>query len=62
MVADFPTFKASKALGVFNEERLVDSRVTFVIDKQGTIRHVIDDAQNMERHATESLEVIKSLK
>ncbi|MDO8749647.1 MAG: redoxin domain-containing protein [Dehalococcoidia bacterium] len=61
LVADFPAFAAAKAFGVFNEDRLTDSRVTFVIDKQGIIRHVIDDAQNMERHATESLEALRTL-
>ncbi|MDO8751090.1 MAG: redoxin domain-containing protein [Dehalococcoidia bacterium] len=61
LVADFPAFAAAKAFGVFNEERMTNSRVTFVIDKHGVIRHVIEDAQNMERHATESLEVLKTL-
>ncbi|MBI4199601.1 MAG: redoxin domain-containing protein [Chloroflexi bacterium] len=61
VVADFPTFAAARAFGVFNEDRLADSRVTFVIDRHGVVRHVIEDAQNMERHATESLEVLKKL-
>ncbi len=59
LVGDFPAVAAAKAFGVFVEERLADSRVSFVIDKQGIIRHVIEDAQNMERHATESLEIVK---
>ena len=59
LVADFPAFAAAKAFGVFNEERLADSRVTFVIDKDGVVCHVIEDAQYMERHATESLDVLK---
>ncbi len=61
LVADFPTFAAAKAFGVFNEERLANSRVTFVIDADGVIQHVIEDSQNMERHATESLEVLRKL-
>ncbi|MBI4202552.1 MAG: redoxin domain-containing protein [Chloroflexi bacterium] len=61
VVADFPTFAAAKAFGVFNEERLGDRRTTFVIDKQGVIRHVVDDRPNTEDHATESLEAIKKL-
>jgi len=60
-VADFPTFAGAKAFGVFNEERLANSRVTFVIDKQGVVRHVIEDSQDMERHATESLDALKKL-
>ena len=61
LVADFPTFAAAKAFGVFNEERLANSRVTFVIDKQGIIRHVIQEAPSSEIHATESLEALKKL-
>ena len=61
LVADFPAFAAAKAFGVYNEERMMDSRVTFVIDKQGVIRNVIQDTQNMEDHATESLEFLKTL-
>ncbi len=38
LVADFPAFAAAKAFGVYNEERMTDSRVTFVIDKQGLVR------------------------
>ena len=37
------------------------SRVTYVIDKDGVLRHVIDDPGDMERHANEALEVIKGL-
>ena len=57
--SDFPKYATTKAFGTFNEERVTNSRVTFVIDKQGVIRHVIEDSQDMERHAKESLEVIK---
>lgn len=51
----------AKAFGVFNAERLANSRITFVIDKQGIIRHVIDDPRDMERHGNESLEAIRKL-
>jgi len=61
LVADFPAFAAAKAFGVYNEERMTDSRVTFVVDKQGVIRHIIQDTQNTEQHATESLEFLKTL-
>ena len=61
MVSDFPKFEASRAFGVFNEETIGDSRITFVIDKDGVVRHIIQDAQSMEQHAEESLEVIEKL-
>ena len=59
LVSDFPKFEASRAFGVFNEETIGDSRVTFVIDKEGVVRHIVQDAQSMEQHAEESLEAIK---
>ena len=60
LVSDFPKFEASRAFGVFNEETIGDSRITFVIDKEGVIRHIVQDAQSMEQHAEESLEAIKN--
>ncbi len=62
MAADFPQHALAKAFGVYNEERGTNRRVTFVIDKEGVIRHVIEDSQDMDRHSKESLEILKSLK
>ncbi|MBI4236243.1 MAG: redoxin domain-containing protein [Chloroflexi bacterium] len=61
MVSGHPLHEGAKALGVFDEERVTTRRVTFVVDKQGVVRHVIDDPQNMERHAVESLEVVRGV-
>ena len=61
MVSDFPKFEATRAFGVFNEETMGDTRVTFVIDKEGVISHIVQDAQSMEQHAEESLEAVKKL-
>ena len=36
-------------------------RVTYVIDKEGILRHIIDDPGDMERHANEALEAVKGL-
>ncbi len=60
MAAGVPLHEMARAFGVYDDERGMDQRVTFVIDKQGIIRHVIDDARDMARHSDESLEVIKS--
>lgn len=60
LAADFPRHEAPRAFGVYDEERESDRRVTFVIDKEGVVRHVIDDPRDMERHSNEALEVIKS--
>jgi peroxiredoxin Q/BCP len=59
LVAD-PDFTISKAYGVFNEERQVSRRMTFVIDNQGVIRHIFPKV-DVRAHADEVIEVLKSL-
>jgi len=41
---------------------LLPGRVTYVIDKQGVVRHVFNSQMNVEKHITESLKAIKNLK
>lgn len=60
-VSGFPTHEGAKTLGAFNDERGLTKRISYVIDKEGIIRNIIDDPGDMERHARESLETIKSL-
>lgn len=61
LLGDFPLYAVSKAYGVYNADVHLARRVTFVIDGGGVIRAVIDDARDVERHAREALEVVKSL-
>ena len=61
LVADFPKFEGAKAFGVYNEERMQDARVTFVIDKEGTIRLVVAEKQDSTEHPKEALEFMKTL-
>ncbi len=48
-------FRVPKSLG------LLPGRVTFVIDKQGVIRHVFNSQLNPTRHVDEAIAVLKSL-
>jgi thioredoxin-dependent peroxiredoxin len=48
-------FKVPKSLG------LLPGRVTFVIDKQGTIRHDFNSQLNPTRHVDEAIQVLKTL-
>ncbi len=41
---------------------LIPGRVTFVVDKNGVIRHVFNSQMNAEKHITESLAAIKKLR
>ena len=61
MVSGFPTHDGAKALGAFNEERSVTFRKSFIIDKQGVLRLIIDEPREMERHANESLEIVRGI-
>ena len=60
LIAD-TDFEISKAYGVFNEERRMSRRVTFVIDREGIIRHIFPNV-DVRAHADEVIEVLKSLK
>ncbi|MFQ5969241.1 MAG: peroxiredoxin [Nitrososphaerales archaeon] len=60
LVAD-PDFKISKAYNVFNEERQMSRRVTFLIDKNGMITHIFPKV-DVQAHAEEVVEVLKSIK
>jgi peroxiredoxin Q/BCP len=40
---------------------ILPSRVTFVIDKSGTVRHVFSALFSAERHVAEALEVVRAL-
>jgi Peroxiredoxin len=52
--------KISKAYGVYNEEKGRARRVTFIIDKDGIVRHIIDRV-NVNTHAQDVLNVLKQL-
>ncbi|MFT6149367.1 MAG: peroxiredoxin Q/BCP, partial [Saprospiraceae bacterium] len=40
---------------------LMPGRVTYVIDKTGTIRHIFKSQFKVEEHVTEALDVIRTL-
>jgi peroxiredoxin len=61
MVSGFPSHDGAKALGAFNEERSIAFRKSFIIDKEGVLRHIIDEPSEMERHANESLEILRGI-
>ena len=57
LLSDFQR-KVSKEYGIFNKEHGFANRTTFVVDKQGIIRHIDKDADAIDpsgAHATCSL-------
>jgi peroxiredoxin Q/BCP len=50
-----------RAFGVPSTLWLFPGRVTYVIDRQGMVRHVFNSALSAGRHVTEALAVVRSL-
>jgi peroxiredoxin Q/BCP len=50
-----------KAYGVPPSLGLIPGRVTYVIDKEGTVRHVFNSQMNPEKHVEEALRILRTL-
>jgi thioredoxin-dependent peroxiredoxin len=50
-----------KVYGVPATLGVLPGRVTYVIDKQGVIRHVFNDMINTQKHINEALKVVQSI-
>lgn len=50
-----------KLYGVGKALGLLDGRVTYVIDRQGIVRHVFSSRLNPTRHVAEALQIVKGL-
>jgi len=62
VLGDFPAYKVSKAYDVFDEERHLARRITYVIDDTAVIRAVIDEPRDMEAHSRDALAAVKALR
>jgi len=40
---------------------VLPGRVTYVIDRTGTVRHVFNSMTNIDKHVSEALEVVRQL-
>ena len=49
-------YKVPKSLG------MIPGRVTFVIDKQGVVRHVFNSQMDSKKHVTEAMRILATLK
>lgn len=50
-----------KEYGVPNAFAILPGRVTYVIDRQGTVRHIFSSMTNIGRHIEDALKVVKQL-
>lgn len=53
--------KVRQAYGVKSTFGIIAGRVTFVIDKTGTIRHVFSSQLNPTRHVSDAIEALKAV-
>ena len=53
--------KVRKEYGVPATLGLIPGRVTYVIDRDGTVRHVFNSMTNIDGHVSEALEVVRQL-
>ncbi|MEB3294744.1 MAG: peroxiredoxin [Synechococcales bacterium] len=53
--------QARKAFGVPAALGLLPGRVTYVIDKEGVVRHIFNSMMNFQAHIDESLKIVQAL-
>ena len=61
LLSDWPNYKTAKDYQVWRETPPLPARVTYVIDKEGVIRGVIESETDMEVHSQEALRIAKEL-
>lgn len=61
LLSDWPRYETAKAYEVWRENIAIAMRVTYVIDREGVIRGVIESESDMEIHSREALRIVKEL-
>ncbi len=61
LLSDRPKYEVCRAYDVFRESVDIAIRTAFVIDKEGTIRGVIEDRQDMLDYPRDSLQIVRAL-
>ena len=61
LLSDWPRYETAKAYDAWRDNLNLAARVTYVIDKEGIIRGVIESETDMEMHSREALRVVREL-
>ncbi len=61
LLSDWPRNEATKTYDVYDDERSTARRVTFVVDREGVIRDVVESETDMMKHASQSLRAVREL-
>ena len=54
--------KLRKTFGVPYAFGFIPGRITYVVDKEGTVKHIYNSQMNFSNHSSEALQVIKEIK
>src|SRR3990172_7007604 len=61
LLSDWPRYAAARAYDVWRENVSLAARVTYVIDKEGIIRGVVESETDMDMHSREALPILNKL-
>src|SRR2546422_3906880 len=61
LLSDWPRYDTAKAYDVWRETPPLAARVTYIIDKEGIIRGVVESETDMEIHSREALRIVKEI-
>ena len=61
LLSDWPRYETSKAYDVWRENLSLAARVTYVIDREGLIRGVVESETDMDVHSREALRIVGEL-
>ena len=61
LLSDWPRYETAKAYDAWRDNLNLAARVTYVIDKEGIIRGVVESETDMELHSREALRIVKEI-
>jgi peroxiredoxin len=61
LLSDWPRYETAKAYDAWRDDLNIAKRVTYVIDKEGTIRGVVESETDMDVHSREALRIVQEL-
>lgn len=61
LLSDWPRYETAKAYDAWRDNLNIAARVTYVIDKEGVIRGVVESESDMDVHSREALRIVREL-
>jgi len=61
LLSDWPRYETAKAYDAWREGANIAARVTYVIDKEGVIRGLVESETDMDVHSREALRMVREL-